>query len=150
MKVKDLMVRDLITADPSETISQVAHKMREQKVGCIPIVNDGRLSGLITDRDIATKGVAEGLNPLTTRIESIMIREPHRINSDLEAEDAARCFSEYRVRRLPVVEDGGRLVGMLSVADLAVELKAYFDGVFPALAGWRRQAGKAETLPGRE
>ncbi len=143
MKVRDLMVRELVTASPSETITQIAYKMREHKVGCIPIVSDGKLCGLITDRDIATKGIAEGLNPLTTKVEAIMIRAPHKITADVESEEAARVFSRCQVRRLPVVEDGGRLVGMLSVADLALELKAYFDGVFPALAAWCRPAGKA-------
>ena len=84
MKVRDLMVREVVTASPSETITQIAYKMREHKVGCIPIVNDGRLCGLITDRDIATKGIAEGLNPLTTRVEAIMIRAPHTITADVE------------------------------------------------------------------
>jgi CBS domain-containing protein len=143
MKVRDLMVKELVTAAPSETITQIAYKMREHRVGCIPIVNNGRLCGLITDRDIATKGIAEGLNPLTTRIEAIMVQAPYKITVDAETEEAARVFSQCQVRRLPVVEDGGRLVGMLSVADLALELKAYFDGVFPALAAWCRPTGKA-------
>ena len=149
MKVRDLMVTDLVTAEPLETVAQVARKMREHKVGCVLIAKGDRLLGLITDRGITVKCVAEGLSPRTTRIEEIMTREPYTVSPDVEVVDAARLFGHYRVRRLPVVEDGRWLVGILSVADVATDLKTYFEGVFHELAEWRRtgQGGGAGAAP---
>ena len=137
MKVRDGMVTDLVTASPWETAAEVARKMRDYKVGCILIANEGKLLGLITDRGITTKCVAEGWNPQTTRIEEIMTRNPYTINPDFEMAEAARLFGQRKVRRFPVVEDGQKLLGILSVADVAPDFKTYFDGIFHELVEWR-------------
>lgn len=138
MKVRDGMVTELVTAAPWETAAEVARKMRDHRVGCVLISNEGKLLGLITDRGIAVKCVAEGRNPQTTRIEEIMTRNPYTVTPDFELAEAARLFGQHKVRRLPVVEDGQKLLGILSVADVAPDFKTYFDGIFHELIEWRR------------
>ncbi len=140
MKVRDGMVTDLVTASPWETAAEVARKMRDYKVGCVLIANEGKLLGLITDREITIKCVAEGWNPQTTRIEEMMIRNPYTIAPDFEMAEAARLFGQQKVRRFPVVEDGQKLLGILSVADVAPDFKMYFDGIFHELVEWRHEA----------
>ena len=140
MKVRDGMVTELVTASPWETAADVARKMRDYKVGCVLISNEGKLLGLITDRGIAVKCVAEGWNPQTTRIEEIMTRNPFTIAPDFEMTEAARLFGQRKVRRFPVVEDGQKLLGILSVADVAPDFKAYFDGIFHEIVEWRHEA----------
>lgn len=144
MKVREGMVTELVTAAPWETASDVARKMRDNKVGCVLISDAGKLLGLITDRGIAVKCVAEGRNPQTTRIEEIMTRNPYTITPDLELAEAARLFGEHKVRRFPVVEDGQQLRGILSVADVATDFKTYFEGIFHELVEWRRGAEGAK------
>jgi CBS domain-containing protein len=140
MKVRDGMMTDLVTASPWETAAEVARKMRDQKVGCVLIANEGKLLGLITDRELTIQCVAEEWNPKTTRIEEIMIRNPYTIAPDFEMAEAARLFGQHKVRRFPVVEDGQKLLGILSVADVAPDFKAYFDGIFHELVEWRHEA----------
>ncbi|MGB4780587.1 CBS domain-containing protein [Candidatus Methylomirabilis sp.] len=140
MKVRDGMTTELVTASPWETAAEVACKMRDHKVGCVLISNEGKLLGLITDREIALRCVAEARNPQTTRIEEIMIRNPFTIAPDFEMAEAARLFGQHKVRRFPVVEDGQKLLGILSVADVAPDFKTYFDGIFHELVEWRHVA----------
>jgi CBS domain-containing protein len=148
MKVRDGMVTDLVTALPWETAAEVARKMRDQRVGCVLISNEGSLLGLITDREITIKCVAEGWDPKTTRIEEIMIHNPFTIAPDFEMAEAARLFGQRKVRRFPVVEDGQKLLGILSVADVAPDFKMYFDGIFHELIEWRHETKGQHT--GRE
>lgn len=140
MTVRDGMVTDLVTASPWETAAEVAGKMRDHKVGCVLITDEGKLLGLMTDREIAIKCVGEGWNPQMTRIEEIMIRNPYTIAPDFEMAEAARLFGQRKVRRFPVVEDGQKLLGILSVADVAPDFKMYFDGIFHELVEWRHEA----------
>ena len=140
MKVRDGMTTELVTASPWETAAEVARKMRDHKVGCVLISNEGKLLGLITDREIALRCVAEARNPQTTRIEEIMTRNPFTIAPEFEMAEAARLFGQRKVRRFPVVEDGQKLLGILSVADVAPDFKTYFDGIFHELVEWRHGA----------
>lgn len=140
MKVRDGMTTELVTASPWETAAEVARKMRDHKVGCVLISNEGKLLGLITDRGIALRCVAEARNPQTTRIEEIMTRNPFTIAPEFEMAEAARLFGQRKVRRFPVVEDGQKLLGILSVADVAPDFKTYFDGIFHELVEWRHGA----------
>lgn len=140
MKVRDGMTTEVVTASPWETAAEVARKMRDYKVGCVLISNEGKLLGLITDREIALRCVAEAWNPQTTRIEEIMTRNPYTIAPEFEMAEAARLFGQRKVRRFPVVEDGQKLLGILSVADVAPDFKTYFDGIFHELVEWRHVA----------
>ncbi|MFL6203784.1 MAG: CBS domain-containing protein [Acidimicrobiales bacterium] len=117
--------RDLMTADPAfcdqdVTVEEAARQMADQDVGALPVCSaEGRLAGVVTDRDLAVKVVAEGRDPATTKLRDLLPgNEVVTIGADDSAEEAIRTMKEHAVRRLPVI-DGTQLVGMVSQADIA-------------------------------
>jgi CBS domain-containing protein len=119
MKVAEAMTRGVYIADPEETIQEAAMAMAGIDTGVLPVGNDDRLVGMITDRDIAIRGVAEGKGP-TTKVRDVMTTEIKYCFDDEDVEDVARNMGDIQVRRLPVVDRSKRLIGMLSLADIAV------------------------------
>lgn len=127
MIVKQLMQKDVITCSPSETIHQAAVKMKQYDIGSVLIVEDGsKLKGILTDRDIALKLGAESKDPETTFVSDIMTPNPVSINLNADVDEALKAMNTANVRRLPVMEDGN-LVGLLSSADVATEIKEELD-----------------------
>lgn len=120
MNIRDIMTTGLSTASPDTSLEEIATMMKNENVGTIPIVEDEELCGLITDRDIVVRCVAEGHNPADTRAEDILSEDLHVIEVDEDADTAAELMSRHQVRRLPVVENG-RLVGIISIGDIAVK-----------------------------
>src|SRR5262245_56620810 len=118
MKVKDLMTVDPVTLTPDATLGEAATLMKHEDCGSIPIVEDGRLVGIVTDRDIVVREVAAGKDPRTTRVSTVMSADPVTIRSDDDAKDAERLIAERQIRRLPVSDDG-RLSGILVIGQLA-------------------------------
>ena len=119
MKVREIMTRgtDFITED--QTIEQAAVKMRESDVGDMPVVVGGEAVGMLTDRDITVRVVAEGLNPQSTYVTDAMTDEVFACKEDDDIEAAARLMGDRRVRRLLVMADGRKLTGIVSLGDLA-------------------------------
>ena len=120
MKVRDIMSRDVAALAPSNTIAEVAQQMRLLNVGSLPLVQNERLAGVITDRDIVLRVVADGLDPNQERAELHMSRDPVTIAPDATTAQASEIMARAQIRRLPVVENG-RLVGYLSLGDLALQ-----------------------------
>ena len=118
MKVKDLMTQDPATLGPNATIGEAATLVKQEDCGSIPIVDDGRLVGIVTDRDIVVRAIAAGKEPKRTRISEIMSADPITVRPDDSVDEAEQAMRERQVRRLPVVEDG-RLVGIIVTAQLA-------------------------------
>jgi len=118
MKVKELMTQDPATLGPNATIGEAATLMKQEDCGSIPIVDDGRLVGIVTDRDIVVRAIAAGKEPKRTRISEIMSADPITVRPDDSVDEAEQAMRERQVRRLPVVEDG-RLVGIIVTAQLA-------------------------------
>jgi CBS domain-containing protein len=116
------MTNDVSALAPTTTIAQVAQQMRHLNVGSIPLVEDDRLVGVITDRDIVLRVVADGLDPHLEQADLHMTRDPLTVTPDASAEQAERIMAREQIRRLPVVEDG-RLVGYLALGDLALQNK---------------------------
>ena len=117
-------VRDAMTENPrsigaSASVVEAARLMREQHVGSLPITDDEQLVGMITDRDITTRVVAEAADPQKTSVEEIYSRELISVEPDKDLEEALQLMASYQVRRLPVVENG-RLVGIVAQADIAL------------------------------
>ena len=115
--------RDIMTASPdfvdgSTTVLDVAKKLASEDIGSLPICDGDRLQGMITDRDIVVKVLAEGKDPASTKVIDLIQGEVVTIGADDSIEEAARTMAEHQVRRLPVI-DGTKLVGMLAQADLA-------------------------------
>jgi CBS domain-containing protein len=120
----DKHVRDLMTSSPrtiqtSTTIVEAARAMKEQDVGPLPIVEGERLTGILTDRDIVIRVVAEGKDPQTTTAAEVASRELLTVDPQQSLDEALRLMEQHQVRRLPVCEEDGRLVGILAQADVA-------------------------------
>jgi CBS domain-containing protein len=122
MKVRDIMTSEgLATATLDTTLTEIAQRMRDENVGAIPIVDDDdKLAGIITDRDIVVRAIAEGDNPEECTAEEILSEEMHTIHPDADLEEAADLMASRQIRRLPVLEDDV-IVGMISLGDLAVK-----------------------------
>ncbi len=119
-RVADVMTPGLETTTSSEALRDAARTMRNGDFGAMPVVDDGRLVGMLTDRDIVVRAVAEGLDPMSARVGDVASPSPVAVAPDQDLDEAMELMAEYRVRRLPVV-DGERLVGVVSQADVALE-----------------------------
>ncbi len=118
MQVKDAMAQTVTCAAPGDDIGAAAAAMREEAAGFLPVLDDGRLVGVITDRDIVLRWLADGGgDPHEVMVHEIMTRDPVAIGPDQDLADAARLMSDSEVRRLPVV-DGERLIGVISHGNL--------------------------------
>lgn len=117
--VRDLMTSDPRTVEPSTTVADAARAMRDEGVGPIPIAENGKLVGILTDRDIAVRAVAEGKDPTSTTVQEIASRNLVTVDPEQGLDEALRLMAEHQVRRLPVCEEDGRLVGILAQADVA-------------------------------
>ncbi|KQB93972.1 CBS domain-containing protein [Geobacillus thermodenitrificans] len=115
--VRDVMSTDIQYCTPLNNIYEVAVKMREFDVGAIPIVDDGHLVGMITDRDLVVRGIAEK-HPGSTAVTEVMSRDLVTLSPDDSVQKAADMMARHQIRRLPVVENG-RLVGIVALGDLA-------------------------------
>jgi CBS domain-containing protein len=118
MKVRELMTKQPTTVEPDATLGQVATLMKQEDCGSIPVVEGGRLVGIVTDRDIVVRGVAAGKDPKTQRVSEIMSADPVAIGPNDDLSDAENIMGDRQIRRLPVVEDG-KLVGILVTAQIA-------------------------------
>ncbi len=118
MKVSEVMTGDVKIADPSRTIQDAAKLMEKNDCGSLPVGEGDRLVGMITDRDIVIRAVAAGL-PASTPIRDIMSRELKYCFEDDEIEDVAENMSDIQMRRLPVLNSKKRIVGIVSLGDLA-------------------------------
>jgi CBS domain-containing protein len=116
--LKEIMTKDVETCTLLDNVYEVAVKMKEYNVGSIPIVDGDKIVGVITDRDIVTRCVAEK-HPASSKVEDIMSKELITITPDSNAAQAAQLMADKQIRRLPVVE-GGRLVGVVSLGDFAI------------------------------
>jgi CBS domain-containing protein len=116
--ITEAMTTNVKTVEPSTTVQEAAQLMRSEDVGSLPIVGDRRLLGVVTDRDITIRVVAEGKGDDTT-VDQIASKEVICVDPQQSLEEAARLMAEHQVRRLPVCEEDGTLVGILAQADVA-------------------------------
>jgi CBS domain-containing protein len=117
--VQELMTSNPCSIDSDKSVAYAAKMMRDENVGLAPIVEGNRLIGTITDRDIAIRAVAEGKDPESTNVTEIASTELVTVEPQQELDEALRLMGKHQVRRLPVVEEGGRLVGIVAQADVA-------------------------------
>ena len=122
MLVREAMSRDVKTVDPDQALQDAARIMLDIDVGALPVGENDKLVGMITDRDIAVRGVAAG-KPPTARVREVMSQEVRYCFEDEDTAHVARNMGEQQIRRLPVVDRSKRLVGILSLADLATSAK---------------------------
>jgi CBS domain-containing protein len=118
--VDQVMTHDPRTVSPDDTVLDAARQMREGDVGDVLVVDGGKLAGILTDRDIVVRAVADGRDPSDVRVSDIRTEGVATLTPDQPLEDAIRLMRDQDVRRAPVVQDG-RPVGILSIGDLAVD-----------------------------
>jgi CBS domain-containing protein len=119
-KVTEVMTHDPRTVEPSTTLTGAAQIMRDEDVGAVVVVENGAAAGLVTDRDIVVRAIADGRDPNSTSVGEIASHDLRTLSPDQNVEDASRLMREWDVRRVVVVQDG-RPVGIVSLGDLAIE-----------------------------
>jgi CBS domain-containing protein len=122
MRVKEIMTRYLVCCFPEDTAQSVAQILRDEDIGSMPVITDKksqRLEGIITDRDLCCQIIAAGLDPKTTPIGPYITRDPIMCRPEQSLDSCERLMRAHRVRRIPIVDDEARCVGILSQADVA-------------------------------
>ena len=127
MKLRQIMTNPVIRIHPEENVSVAARMLTHYNVGILPVCgNDGRLCGLVTDRDIVTRCLASGRDPEATAVSDVMTHQIIAARPDMDASVAASLMGSKQIRRLPVMENG-RLCGMVSLGDLAGDEESCTD-----------------------
>ncbi len=119
MRISEAMTRNVCIANPDQTIRDAAKQMAEIDAGALPVGKDDRLVGMITDRDIVVRGVAAGKSP-TAKVGDVMSKEVLYCFEDEDVEEVARNMADAKLRRLPVLNRDKRLVGIVSLGDIAL------------------------------
>ena len=127
MKVREIMTESVIRIRPEESVSVAARTLAHYNIGILPVCGgDGRVCGLVTDRDLVTRCLAAGRNPGNTPVRAVMTGSVISVRPDTDAGAAACLMGREQIRRLPVVENG-RLCGMVSLGDLSVRPELGYD-----------------------
>lgn len=137
MKVKEIMTKDVACVQPDDTIEQAAKIMKQHGCGSIPVCWGNKLEGVVTDRDIAMRCVADGKDGKQQKVKEIMTGAPATGQPEMDVNEAARLMSERQIRRLPILENDS-LVGYLALGDISVE-PASQSSAGEALSGISRQ-----------
>ena len=117
--VRDVMTSNPCTIDAGKSVAYAAKMMREEDVGLAPIVEADKLVGMLTDRDITIRVVAEGKDPEQVKVSDVASSQVVTVSPQQDLDEALRMMAKHQVRRLPVVEDDGKLVGVVAQADIA-------------------------------
>jgi CBS domain-containing protein len=121
MIVRDIMSRDVEVVHPDSVLQEAAGKMKSLDVGSLPVCDNRRLLGVVTDRDITIRAVAAGHDPKSTKVREAMTPELIYCYEDETLSEAAKLMERYQIRRLPILDREKQLVGIVSLGDLAVE-----------------------------
>ena len=119
MKVRDVMHEGATWVEPGTSIGELARIMRDEDIGAIPIGENDRLIGMVTDRDIVVKGLLDGIDVASLTARDVMTGPILYCRADQEVEDAVRLMEEHEVRRLPVIDENKRMVGILALGDIS-------------------------------
>ena len=117
--VSDVMTRDVRSMSPTDTLALAAQAMEALNVGVIPVCEGGKLVGMVTDRDIVVRGVAQGLDAKTTRLSEVMSANVRTARENDNVDEVLNAMAENQIRRMPVVDGQDRLIGILSIGDIA-------------------------------
>ena len=121
MKIKDVMTTSVECVRPETTLQEAAAKMKSLNVGSLPVCEGDRPIGIITDRDIVVRAIAEGRDPRTTRVPEAMTAEVVSVLETADVKEAARLMKDRQIRRIVVVDPNKRVVGIVSLGDIAVD-----------------------------
>lgn len=118
-RIREIMTSNPSTIGPDKTVVDAARVMKQEDAGVVPVTENGRLTGMVTDRDIAIRVVAEGKDPKSTTVQEVASKNLVTLDPEQDLDEALRLMAQHQVRRLPVVEEDGRLVGVVAQADVA-------------------------------
>ena len=122
MKVKDVMHRGVAWVEPQTPVAEIARKMRDEDIGAVPVGENDRLVGMVTDRDIVVRGLASVRNCMDLVAQDVMTKPIVYARADEEVEDALHIMEKNHIRRLPVIDENKRLAGMLSLGDISEKM----------------------------
>ena len=117
--IREVMTSNPSSVEPSQSVADAARLMKQEDVGVTPVVEGGRLVGTLTDRDIVVRVVAEGKDPQSVTVRDVASTDLVTVDPQQDLDEALRLMAQHQVRRLPVVEEDGRLVGVVAQADVA-------------------------------
>jgi CBS domain-containing protein len=123
MKIRDILTSNPETIHPDATICEAARKMKEYDIGMLPVCDGERLVGSLTDRDLTIRAIAEGYDPLKTKVREVMTAKVCYCSEADDVEKAAHVIEKQQIRRLPVLDRNSRLIGIVSVGDFAVRTR---------------------------
>jgi CBS domain-containing protein len=129
MKVHEIMTAHARCVGPDTTLVEAAGLMRELDVGALPVCDNDRIAGMVTDRDMVLRGTADGRDPNSTSVRDVMSPGVFYVFADQEVEEAAQVMEEKQIRRVPVLNREKRLVGILSLGDIATSSNPAFSGM---------------------
>jgi CBS domain-containing protein len=121
--VREVMTDRVVTVPSTASLMDASRAMADNDIGDVIVVDDGNVSGIVTDRDIVVRAIAKGSEPKTTRVSDVLSGQVQTLGPEASIGDAVRLMTEGAIRRIPVVE-GGRPIGIVSIGDLAVERDA--------------------------
>ena len=137
MKLREIMTGTVVRINPEETVAVAARTLARYNIGMLPVCGgDGRLCGVVTDRDLVTRCIAAGKEPTRTTVREVMTSNVVAARQDMDTVAAAQLMGRQQIRRLPVVENG-KLCGMVSLGDLASSEETVYDAT-DALSGISR------------
>lgn len=125
--ILDVMTRDVQTVSPQETVQRAAQLMDELNVGAIPVLDGGKLVGMITDRDITVRSTAAGQDPGATMVTEVMSTDVRTCTADQSVQDVLDQMADVQIRRIPVLDDAGQIIGIVSLGDVATKDSADID-----------------------
>lgn len=123
MNVEDIMVKNVITVDKNEAVSNAVDIMNEHNIGCLIVVSDGIAIGILTERDLLKRVLAKSKDPRETKVREVMTRPLIYVGPDTDIDKAKEIMSKFGIKKLPVIDSEGRLVGLLTVTDIANSLE---------------------------
>ena len=126
MEIKDIMSKSVVSVHPNESIEVAARTMTQYNIGILPVCVNGKLCGVVTDRDIVTRCLAANRQPSNTQVRQVMTQQVTTAEPNLEIGAAAHLMGRKQIRRLPVVENG-KLCGMVSLGDMAIHEETVID-----------------------
>ncbi|NLL06767.1 MAG: CBS domain-containing protein [Clostridiaceae bacterium] len=122
MKVRDKMTRNVGYVNPSNTVVEVAQVMQKLNVGSVPVFDQNKVVGVVTDRDIVVRNVAHGKIPQETKVQDVMTCQVTTVTPDMDVGEVSKIMAQQQIRRVPVVENN-QLVGILALGDMATDFR---------------------------
>lgn len=142
-KVEDVMIRDVVTVDSGTTLLEAAQKMRDANIGMLPVTEDGVVRGVVTDRDLVIRAMTEDVRPSEARVNDYVSEPPQCAEADWTLEEAMDEMARQHVGRLPVVDSGGVIVGVVTLSSLALRSAKREETLHTAQEVARRSARTA-------